>query len=273
MKWQTLLFSQVSDQSVLAEQIRANLKVQGYKPYDPFPGGLGSPIGKVLRLRMFLAPLHSRWARICIAPQDELPHALLETLELSGIFLQVLDDEAFKIQYIDAQNGVISSWQALEGFLAEGKTVADLEAAAQKPALIQKQSSSLNLPPDIEQMANAKGVNMTQVDKMMGKMTRRLLGKEQESETLQQAKGSLSQTAAFDWNAPSGQRLMAVMACLAVPQDYWREPSWDALTTAYQVARQRQRGQGDLLPIDATALEAVPNALEYTLLYFSKKIT
>lgn len=272
MLWQTLVVVNLPALSI-ADSVRDLLKVNGYKTYDPFPGGLGSPIGKVSRLRMFLAPTAASWVRLLVATDDDVPHNLVTTLAQSLqtpiIWPQLIDDQQFSVGYVTATGEIDATWESLRPYLKDDLSVADLTAAAQQAVVISRQNA--NLPADVQQMATAHGIEMDQVDKLMGKMTRRLFGKDQEGDALQQAKAGLASQATVDWNTVSGTRLISVMGCLTIPDEYWRLPSWDALTGAYQVARQRQRGQNDLLSTDATALAAVPNALDYTLLYFSKK--
>lgn len=274
MLWQTLLVVNPPALSI-ADTVRNLLKENGYKAYDPFPGGMGSPIGKVSRLRMFLAPTEAGWLRLLVATGDAVPHELVTTLarllQTPIVWPQLIDDQQFSVGYVAATGEIDATWEPFRPYLKEDLSAADLTAAAQQAVVISKQNS--NLPADVQQMAATQGIEMGQVDKLMGKMTRRLFGKEQEADALKQAQAGLANQAAIDWNTVSGQRLIAVMGCLTILDDYWRVPSWDALTGAYQVARQRQRGHSDLLSTDAAALDAVPNALDYTLLYFSKKIS
>lgn len=271
MNWQSLLFINTSDATPSALAIGDWLKQHGYKAYDPFPGGLGSPIGKVSRLRMFLAPPTDGWTRLMVAPSDELPAELVQALGMDAIWPRLMGTEQFSVAHVSAVGEMNTSWEAFRPYLKPDLDVQHLNDAANRPIVIDPRTS--NLPNDVQQMAASHGIEMGQVDKLMGKMTRRLFDKDQEGDALQQAQAGLASQTSVNWNTVSGQRLMAVMACLTVPEDYWRLPLWDSLTAAYQVARQRQRGQGDLLPTDAATLAVVPNALDYTLLYFSKKIT
>ncbi len=274
MLWQTFLFVGPSQTTPLADSVGQRLKENGYKAYDPFPGGLGSPIGKVSRLRMFLAPTLGNWTRLLIGPNDDMPleqvKAIAQAVGMDVVWPQLLDEQHFSIGYIGQDGTIDTTWEPLRPWLNSGLVLKDLHAVANRPFVSKTTSSTL--PPDVQALASAKGVEMRHVDKMMGKMTRRLFGKDQEADALQQAQAGLASQVAVDWNIPSGQQLVAVMGCLDMAEDYWRLPTWDTLTAAYQVARQRQRGQGDLLPTDAAALAAVPNALDYTLLYFSTKL-
>ncbi|MCZ7542624.1 MAG: hypothetical protein M5R40_03370 [Anaerolineae bacterium] len=73
------------------------------------------------------------------------------------------------------------------------------------------------------------------------------------------------------WETPSGQRLRAFAACLALPPA-WHSPTLDEARQAYIVARRRAlRPDASLLPGDEAALARLPDALDYTPLYFGKK--
>lgn len=276
MLWQTILYHQPSAElSGLSQTIVETLKATGYKPYDPFPGGLGAPIGKVTRYRLFLGRIAEQWIRLQVHPQDSVPpeislidpqHAALQ------LHLQVEDTEHFRLLL----NGkLVSAWKQLEPLLQAGYSAADLEAAATSTVTINPQPGN-ELPPELQQMAREQGVKAQDVDKLMGKMSRRIFKKASKNDTeadVQQAQATLSgQTQGMDWSSVAGQRLAAVMGCLTVPEASWRLPTWNALTGAYQIARQQQRGKELLLPGDSEKLAAVPNALDYQLLYFSKKM-
>jgi hypothetical protein len=272
MHWQTVLLQSNNDFD--ATTLKDTLKQTGYKFYDPFPGGLGAPIGKVDRYRMFLSPRVEGWQRLLVHPQDTISESLVSLLANGSttLHLMVYGDEKFQIGVKGADVG--TDWQALSPFLRDGCTLEDVAAAATQTVVIERQDEA-NLPPELQQMAREQGVKGEDVDKLMGKMSKRLFKKaaKHDSEAdIQQVQAAVSgQSAGMNWNSVAGQRLAAVMQCVAVPTDYWRKPTWHTLTGAYQVARQQQRGKGHLLPGDEEKLAAVPNALDYQLLYFSKK--
>lgn len=276
MLWQTLLFHHGNSAIALGETIKAWAKSSGYKPYDPFPGGLGAPIGHVSRLRMFLAPTLDTWQRLHIAPQDSLPSDLLENLSASSVdvlHIQVPNPEEFSVQRL---GHMLNDWESFVQLLKTDKTIQDLQFAATK-ALVTGAAEPANLPPELQQMATEQGLKAGDVEKLMGKMSKRVFKKAAKHDTaadIEQAQAALSgQTVVMDWGSLAGQRLSAVMDCLTVPDVYWRDPAWATLTGAYQVARQQKRGRDMLLPNDEEKLQAVPNVLDFELLYFSKKLT
>ena len=72
-----------------------------------------------------------------------------------------------------------------------------------------------------------------------------------------------------DWSSAGGQRIRALMDCLAVPD--WQAPDFVTLRDAYALHHRRQRSpQARLYPGDAEALAAVPDALAYTPVYGGK---
>ena len=275
MIWQTLLVQHGSADTI-STAISAWLKAQGYKTYDPFPGGLGAPFGKVSRTRMFLSPSQNDWQRLYISPQDTLPDGFVDALNAglpstsTLLWLQMPTDEQFAVQMV----GAADEWASFAELLRDGIMLENLAAAANQTVTIAPPDDS-NLPLEIQQMAEDQGVQTAQVNKLMGKMSRRIFkkaAKQDQDANLDDAQAALSNQQGVNWQSVAGQRLQAVMDCLVVPENFWREPDWTALTGAYQVARQLQRGKDMMLPGDEERLSAVPDALEYDLLYFSKKI-
>lgn len=274
MIWQTLLFKQPTAEN-LPQRISNLLKATGHKAYDPFPGGLGSPIGNVTRQRLFLSPVVEGWQRLCVAPADVLSPELLQdvvTFEQPVIHVQMHDDEQFAVEVVGADSGLT----ALSSLLRDGLSIDELEAATRRAVLIDSQSIDNDLPPEIQQMARDQGVEVDQLNKLMGRMSKRVFrraAKGDDDASMDDAKAAMNaQQARVNWNSVSGQRLQVVMDCLIVPSNFWRTPEWQLLTGAYQIARQQQRGKAMLLPGDQEKLQAVPNALDYHLLYFSKKV-
>lgn len=238
----------------------------GYKPYDPFPGGSGSPIGKVTRLRLFISPAVEGWHKILMAYEDTFPHNLQLALP-TLLMAEIVDDEQFQI-------GVSGQWglETLVLYLRPTHSFADMQQAAASP--IQEAPPTppelANLPPDIQQLAQQSGVQVVQVDKMMNKMSKKVLrNMAADEETQAQARAAIKASQGVNWQSAAGQHLRAIMACLTVPEQ-WYLPDWQSLVNAYQVARQQQR-QIPLLPGDEAMLQQVPNALDYTPLYFYLK--
>ena len=56
--------------------LRSALEGAGYAPYDPFPGGTGTPPGLAQWTRLFVAPAQDGWVRVLGEP-DEAQRAAL----------------------------------------------------------------------------------------------------------------------------------------------------------------------------------------------------
>ena len=278
--WQHLLFADISLDKVTAA-IRNTLENNGYKAYDPFPGGSGSPIGKLTRLRTFAAPSDQLWQSLLIAPNDSFETSILTDLAKSigmpFLDLRIQSLEAYQITLYDTAS-TSTDLTALVPFLKSGLTIADLEAVDNEVISISDSSPSnaANLPSELQQFADDQGVEGKHINKLMGRMTKRIFKKmEQQSgdasdDTQEQAKAMLAGQSQDVLSSLAGQKLRNVLACLTVPDD-WYLPDWKSLVAAYPIARQLQKGDGLLLPGDESTLNQVPDALDYTPLYYAKK--
>ncbi len=278
--WQHLLFANVSLNETIAA-IRNALENDGYKSYDPFPGGSGSPIGKLTRLRTFAAPSDQSWQSVFVAPNDSFDPSvltdLIKSVETAFLDLRIQSPEDFQITVYNTAS-TSTDLTALVPFLKSGLTVADLESAHNEVISISDSSPSnaANLPSELQQFADDQGVEGKHINKLMGRMTKRIFKKmEQQSGdasdyTQEQANAMLAGQVQDILNSPAGQKLRNVLACLTVP-DGWYLPDWKSLVAAYPIARQLQRGDELLLPGDEATLNQVPDALDYTPLYYAKK--
>ena len=279
--WQHLLFPNIASEDVLVA-IRNALENNGYSSYDPFPGGIGSPIGKQTRIRAFAAPPSEGWQSIFFAPNDGVAASILTDFAMSinspflDLRLYSLEDYQITVYDVDTATTNLSS---LLPFLKLGLNMSDLESAQYEPSPSASESTSPpNLPPELQQFADKKGVQSKHVDKLMGRMTKRIFKKmEQRSgdssdSTQEQAKAMLSGQVQDALNSSAGQKLRSIISCLTVPDD-WDLPDWKTLVAAYPIARQLQKGDALLLPGDEAALKEVPNALEFTPLYYAKRTT
>lgn len=256
----------------LTDTIREVLEADGYQSYDPFPGGTGSPVGKLTRLRLFVAPATEEWGRVLVG--DPVPEPLMETLgeTLTFIDVQLLPSEDYRLTVYRPGVSPSDDLAALVPFLRADSSAADLQKVAIQA--LPEMPEGADLPPELQQFARQQGVQAKHVDNLMGRMTRRIFRRmEQEGEaeeTKNQAIDALKGQA-VDWSSPAGQRVRMIMACLTVPEG-WYQPTWKALSAAYPLARQQQRGADLLLPGDKDTLNAVPDALDYIPLYYAKKL-
>jgi hypothetical protein len=277
------LFFQAENTAPLADQLRAILQSAGYTLYDPFPGGSSAPIGLQQRTRAFLTPARDDWARLIFAPGESWGEALVS--EIAAAFnmpllaAELLSPEERRVAvYRPGQPGD-ASLEALAPFLRPGLAAADVRRAlAGQSGAGAPSGKSSDLPPELQQFADAQGVDSKQVDRLMRQMTRKVFNRlgdqDSDAEKMQtQAKAALTGAGKsdVDWSSGAGRNLLAAMACLSVPDD-WHQPDWKTLTAAYQVARQLQRDpRSPLLPGDKEALAALSNALDFIPFYSGKK--
>lgn len=275
--WQMILLPDIHEKHLqVVHTLQQMLEADGYSAYDPFPGGIGSPISKeIIRLRLFVAPPQAGWQRVFIG--DALPAAYLNQLAAAlqnpVLNTALLSDSEYQITVAQPDSAPQTSLAALQPFLQPGKSLADLQRADQETST-QANASSGNLPSELQQLAEERGVSARQVDKMVGRLTKQIFGKmEQDESGKDQAMAGLSGVRQpADWSQMAAQRLLAVMACLQAPPD-WYMPDYGTLVSAYQAARQIKRGNTINLPTDRSALDKVPQALAYTPLYYYKRMT
>lgn len=271
--WQHVLLP-ASNHAGIAETFRAVLVEEGYKPYDPFAGGTGAPVGIKTRLRAFVAPSQENWTGIFIAPQDNLPAALLGRIAQKSDFsllAMALLNETLCDLTVYRGNVVDSSLSGLLPFLKAGHGLPDIEKVWKSEFAGASEGKDSDLPPELQTLAKEKGVNAGAVDKMMKKMSRRVFSRLDASSTEKEAAQSALIPSGINWQSPAALKLMKIVACLTVPEG-WHLPEWNILTGAYQVARQIQRNaHAMLLPGDEETLAALPNVLDYMPLYLGKK--
>jgi hypothetical protein len=268
--WQRILF-QSTQHEVLSQVIKSVLENDGFKLYDPFAGGTGTPVGIKERLRMFLAPPLEGWTRLAIAPQDVFSQPHLESVAIQTnvaiLNLQVVSEEAFQVIGYE-QGKALAMPENFGAFLRSGTSPEHIMQVWRGETLQAVKDGGSDLPADIQAFAEQKGVNVKAVDRMMGKMTRRI-NKKMQGENQDAAKAALASNSGMNWKSVGARTLLGVAECLAIPAE-WRSPDWQLLTDAYQAARQKQRG-GLILPTDEKMLQSLPDALNYQPLYFAKK--
>ncbi|MBX3084845.1 MAG: hypothetical protein KF716_24635 [Anaerolineae bacterium] len=268
--WQRL-FIPNSDQGEVVTALTAAYIERGFKRFDPFPGGTGTPPGLKETFRHFVTPAQEGWVMVIGTTSADFS---LPMPYLRG--------------WIDADGG----WEAyrdgtldpagLTTYLKAGKSRADVEAIQGRPMLgvVDTAQANSTLPPDVQKLAQERGVNADQANKMIGRLTSQLFGKMdrqsggEASAMQQQAQAALSKAmsgpAKVDWNAAPARQLIALSAVLTIPTE-WRAPEFEALREAYQVARRLERNpKAALLPDEKEALAAVPNAGAYQPVYVGK---
>lgn len=276
------LFIPLEDAACVEAALRAALVDLGYRPYDPFPGGTGTPSGLADLVRGFVAPSGEGWTRV-LGPLDAAAFlALSASLGMPLLEGWLVDGEG---GFAVWQTGVRdTSADALAAFLRPDRPRAALERALRgegalpavppdAPAIHVIAADAL--PPDVAALAQAHGVNPRQADKLVQRLSGSLFGKlnrqagGSDDETQAQARMLLAGQA-DSWAAPEGQRVQALASVLALPS-HWRDPSWEAVRDAYQLRRLRQRSPRlPLMPGDQQTLDAVPDALDYRPVYMGR---
>lgn len=280
-RWHAL-FIPLEDVDRVESALRATLAALGYQPYDPFPGGSGTPPGLADLARSFVAPPGEGWTRVV----GEVDPAALPALSVA-LDVPLLEgwlaggEDGFAVWQAGARDG---SADALAAFLRSDRSRADLDAAlhatsdapdapSEGPTLVDLGAGAL--PPEIEQLAEQHGVDARQADKLVKRLSGNLFGKlnrqagGSESDAQAQARVMLAGQADV-WATPAGRRVTAIAAALRLPAN-WRAPDFDAVREAYQLRRLRARSPRlPLMPGDQQALDTVPDALDYRPVYMGR---
>lgn len=269
-----------SDQASVGHAVIEALAQHAYSPYDPFPGGTGTPPGFKHLVRHFVAPPTAGWVRLLGAPDEQsLPDVLTALTGLGPVIVAWLGDGtggigAFRDGQIDPAG--------LSAFVRPGVSAADLERLTKQPHTgeVQPQPDRQGaLPADLERLARERNVNPGQAARLVNRLTATLFGKldrvsgGEAGAMYNQARATVRAPRGSDqpeWEREAGQRLAAIVALLTLPAS-WRTPDFDAVRDAYQAARRRRRNpEAVLLPDEREALRAVPDALAYLPVYCGK---
>jgi hypothetical protein len=246
----------------------------GYRAYDPFPGGMGTPPSLKDFVRMFVAPASGAWVAIVGLCPTDVRETLLAALEPCGAVLFAwLEGEGSDIAPFS--RGQFDS-AGLDAFLQPGATTEDLRRARLHKLNTPQQPADSALPGELDRLARSHNVNPAQAARLVDRLAGSLFGKMDRQSGGEagaargQAHSLLQGKAGPDWASPAGRRLDAMAALLTLPPS-WREPGFDALRDAYHAARMLKRNpRASLLPDEREAIARVPNALDYTPIYFGK---
>ncbi len=237
------------------------LSEDGYTAYNPF--GLMPSKPYRITVRLFVAPPRGGWVRVI----GEVPAALCAQVSTTQAILAV------SLRGADAAINAYARGEAvaMEDWLSANKIDLQLSRLDDAPPLrIAEQKHIImgldDLPEDVRRMA--QGVDTQQAAKMFERMSSTLMRKA--GGDAQSAQALLQQQDAPDWNSAGGGRIRQLAAALGLG-DGWREPDFITLRDAYQAsARRQRRPDAPLLPGDAEALAAVPDALAYTPVFVGK---
>jgi hypothetical protein len=277
------LFLPTSESPPIADALRALLAAQGYAPYDPFPGGTGTPPNLRDMVRQFVAPAQAGWVGVLGQPVEALLPDLAQATGTPLIYGWLGEDGGgFAVFDGGARH---DDPAALEPYLRSGASSDQLQRAwagdlpvpvvdsGQPPVAVLGEGA---LPPEVQQFARQKGVDPKKASKMAERLTGSLFGKlarkadDDVHDDQAQAQALVMGSGRDIWNSLHGQRVRVLASVLALPAN-WRQPDWQTVRDAYQVHRLRQRSpRMPLMPGDKEALDAVPNALEYVPVYMGR---
>lgn len=257
--WCSLYFPSAEPSAVAAAFADA-LEALGYAAFNPF--GLlptGRAYGRTVRL--FVAPRRDGWVRVIGQPDSEaFPQisARLPFLELS------FDVDHATVAFHDVDGA--PTFTILQRYLRPDVTAAQLHTA-----LTTLPSAKRRAPqPAFPLPENAPQVDPARAEKLINRFSKTLLDKAGVADQ-EEAARILLQQAAPDWSSSYGQQIEAVAACLTLPA-IWRTPDFVTLRDAYALHERRRRSpNAPLYPGDAEALQAVPDALAYTPLFYGRE--
>jgi len=276
-RWHSLYIRHATAESV-AETLRTLLAAHDYAPYDPFPGGTGTPPGLRTMARLFVAPARDDWVRVL----GEVDAGLLPELSnaAGGTLLAAWltgDSSGFAVYAGGTRH---ESPEAFAPFLRDGATPADIERAlaGELPAKAQGDATSGAdaLPPELQQLARTQGVDAGKANAIVARLSDSLFGRlarqtGDASAEQEQARAVLMGGGRDIWHSVHGQRVQAMAGVLALPAN-WRVPAWDDVRDAYHALRMRERyPRMAMLPGDRESLAAVPDIVAYIPVYMGHR--
>jgi hypothetical protein len=258
------LYLRSENPSEVSDTLQSVFQNLGWTPYDPFPGGVGTPFSLKIFAKAFVLPADTSLIRV--VSEAAFPEEILFSLsELQPILFG----------WLTASDG---GWQAIHEAVARAapdafapflKPEASPETVARAikgdvPVPTAEQPS--NLPPDVEKLAQK--VNPKQAEKLAERMSGgifdRLGGGSSKSEAQAFLKGGI------DWNSDAGRKVRALASVFALPTN-WREPSYVQAKDAYQAARALARNpKATLTAGEQDARRALPNASDFKPIFMGK---
>ena len=268
--WQSLYLYCDDGQDVhsAADCLRKSLIALEFELYDPFSLIPGKAYKQARRF--FIAPQRGRWVRI-IGDVDEDLLPMMSEVGLCLLLKLQGDTEQIHTYH---RGEAVDLIPALMPHLVNGCTPRDMErvlVTKYEPFLEDPDSDTIipaaALPEDVREMAKSLNANhITKLfNKLMNKISKRLPVDEDGAREL------LRGGAQPGWGSAGGQRIIALVKCLTLPGNYWREPDFVTLRDAYQQhLRRRRKPNVTLLPGDRQTMEGVPDALDYLAVYGGK---
>ncbi len=274
--WHSLYIAEVSPEAVSAA-LTSVLGRHGYTPYDPFPGGAGTPPGLADLVRLFVAPAQEGWVRVLGALDRALCTELSAALE-RPVLVAWLDESSGGLA-LATGDALRETPDALTPYLRTGSALDDLRrawAGEERTAPLPDESQAWQqLPPALRDLAEQQGVDPHKAgslfEQLSGRLFGGLAGQAGESSAEQEAaRAVLMGGGRNPWNSLAGARVRAIASLLTLPAN-WREPDWDAVRDAYHAYRMRERyPRMTPLPGDRAALATVPDAAAYRPVFMGR---
>lgn len=276
--WHSLFIPGVGT-GTLAETLRALLIRSGCTPYDPFPGGMGTPPELTALARLFVAPAQEGWVRVL----GELEAALLPELALaldSPLLTGWLGEDGGGFGWVGADGVRRDDADAFAPYRRASASPDDLRRAFAGEVRVQPvtgDAARAGLPPGLRDVAQQQGVNPRQAGKLFerisGGLFGKLAGQTGESSAEQEGARAMVMGGHDLWNSLHGQRVRAIAGVLALPAN-WRLPTWDDVRDAYHAHRMRERYPRMMaLPGDRESLAAVPDIATYEAVFMGQART
>jgi hypothetical protein len=259
------LFLPHPNRDAVVQVLKDSLQALGYTAFNPFGLMPGRTYPQAVRL--FVAPENAGWVRALGEPDGAMLPLIAQYFPC---LLVALNGAEARIEAYAA-----GAQQPLETGLAPylkpgidvGRLRDALSITASSVSVQQNDMDLLRdaLPEDVKSM----NVNTRQAQKMFDRL----------SVSLTQRSGNTGNEAAArellrgerpDWNSAGGLKIRAIIDCLTIA-DGWQQPDFVTLRDAYQLhERRRQNPAAMLYPGDAEAMAAVPDALNYSVVYAGK---
>lgn len=269
--WHSLYWTSKTTSSGPTECVAAverALTAEGYTSYNPF-GLIPAPLYNET-VKLFASPQREVWGRLISA--DALPLAACTAASVGGVALVLaLDDNgtASATVYADgasAPDPVV----ALQPYTQPAVEPGILAAALALPSEITTTGDGSGIPLDVlpEQYRNmADNLNPKDIEKLFEKMAGGVFRKGGDREAADEL---LRKAAGPDWSSGGGAAIRRLLALLTMPDD-WVRPAFIPLRDAYALhARHQRKPNARLYPGDTEAMQAVPDALDYTPLFVGK---
>jgi hypothetical protein len=247
----------------VADVLRDSLGALGYTLFNPF--GTMPGLSYPQAVRLFVEPARNGWTRVIGEPDEAQLPRISQTL--SCLLVMLTGTLLARIEFYEGgEQQVLET--ALAPYLKPEITYDKLHLAlTSQTSLVSSDASDIALMRDmLPENVKAMRVDTRQAQKMFDRLSTGLTQRSGNTGN-ESAARELLRGEKPEWNSKGGVRIRATMDCLTIPRD-WQTPEFVVLRDAYQLhERKRRNPNASLYPGDAEAMEAVPDALDYTAVY------